>query len=53
MPAAITTLLKNETTKTLSSKIPSRNARSAPNTASSAATTAIGRYGSSPSGTSG
>ena len=43
----------NETTKTLSSKIPSRMARSAPNTASSAATTAIGRYGCKPTGTVG
>ena len=34
---------QNETTKTLSSKIPSRMARTPPNTASSAATTAIGR----------
>ena len=40
---AMSTLLTNETTKTLSSKIPSRKARSAPNTASSAATTAMGR----------
>ena len=41
--AATTTFDRNDTTKTLSSKIPSRNARSAPKTASSAATTAIGR----------
>src|SRR6478609_7815878 len=49
----ISTLETNETTKTLSSKMPSRNARSAPKTASRAATTAIGRYGSSHTGTSG
>jgi hypothetical protein len=41
--AATSTLLTNETTKTLSSKIPSSCARTAPKTASSAATTAIGR----------
>ncbi len=41
--AATTTLDRKDTTKTLSSKIPSRMARTPPNTASSAATTAIGR----------
>ena len=38
---------------TRSSKIPSSSARSPPKTASSAATTAIGRYGCSQSGTVG
>src|SRR3712207_6315353 len=42
-----------ETTNCLSSKIPSSLARMPPNTASSAATTAIGRYGSSAAGTVG
>src|SRR5690554_1523984 len=41
-----------DTTKTLSSKIPSVTARMPPNTASSAATTAIGRYGCTTEGTS-
>ena len=41
--AAMTTLLMNEITKTLSLKIPSSSARRAPKTASIAATTAIGR----------
>src|SRR5262245_1283095 len=43
--AAISALEMNETTNTRSLKIPSNQARSPPNTASSAATTAIGRYG--------
>ena len=43
MSAATTALDRNETTNTLSSKIPSSTARRPPNTASSAATTAIGR----------
>ena len=50
MKAATTTLDRNETTKTLSSKIPSRIARIPPKTASSAAMTAMGRYAWSPSG---
>ena len=44
----MSTLLTKETTKTLSSKMPSRKARSAPKTASSAATTAIGQVGLEP-----
>ena len=43
MNAATTTFARNETTKTLSLKMPSRTARTAPKTASSAAITAIGR----------
>src|SRR6185437_7808947 len=53
MSAATRTFAMNDTTKTLSSKIPSRIARIAPNTASSAATTAIGKYGCKPTGTVG
>src|SRR6478735_251754 len=53
MNAATTTLDRNETTKTLSSKMPSRIARTAPKTASRAAMTAIGRYGWSHTGTAG
>jgi hypothetical protein len=41
--AATTTFDRNDTTKTLSSKMPSSMARRPPKTASSAATTAIGR----------
>ena len=43
MKAATMTLERNDTTNTLSLKIPSRTARTAPNTASSAAMTAMGR----------
>ena len=43
MNAATTTLDRNETTNTLSLKMPSSTARTAPNTASRAAMTAIGR----------
>src|SRR6476659_3811310 len=53
MKPATTTLARKETTKTLSLKIPSSTARTAPNTASRAAMTAMGRYGCSHSGTSG
>ena len=41
--AATSTLETNETTKTFASKMPSSRARTPPKTASSAATTAIGR----------
>src|SRR5947209_20609941 len=51
MSAATSTLEMNETTNCLSSKMPSSFARIPPNTASSAATTAIGRYGWRASGT--
>src|SRR5205823_2139827 len=51
--AATSTLDTNETTNCLSSKIPSSLARIPPNTASRAATTAIGRYGWRASGTDG
>ncbi len=50
MSAAMTTFEMNDTTKTRSSKRPSRYARRAPITASSAATMAIGRYGWRPVG---
>ena len=53
MNAATRTLETNEMTNCLSSKTPSRVARMPPNTASSAATTAMGRYGCSTSGTVG
>src|SRR6185436_2161439 len=43
MNAATTTLDRNETTNTLSLKMPSRTARTPPNTVSRAAITAIGR----------
>ena len=43
MSAAITTLETNEITNTRSEKMPSNHARAAPKTASSAATTAMGR----------
>src|SRR5918997_6465161 len=43
----------NEMTNCLSSKMPSSLARTPPNTASSAATTAIGRYGCTHAGTLG
>ena len=43
MKAATTTFDRNETTKTLSLKMPSSTARTPPNTASRAAITAIGR----------
>src|SRR5699024_37966 len=51
--AAITTLNRKEVTNTRSSKTPSSRARTAPKRASSAATTAIGRYGCSSTGTEG
>src|SRR5664279_422750 len=53
MNAATSTLATKEITNTLASKMWSRRARSPPNTASSAAMTAIGRYGASQSGTVG
>src|ERR1700694_2234448 len=53
MSEATSTLNTNDTTNTFESKIRSRYARSPPNTASSAATTAIGRYGCMASGTPG
>src|SRR3954464_9810818 len=53
MSAATTMLDRNDTVKTRSSKIQSSTARSPPKTASSAATTAIGRYGCSHTGTVG
>src|SRR5437016_5699083 len=53
MSAATSTLETNDTTNCLSSKMPSSLARIPPNTASSAATTAIGRYGWRTSGTDG
>src|SRR3954447_15515863 len=51
--AATRTLDTKETTKTFSSKIRSSQARTPPNNASSAATTAIGRYGCRSNGTVG
>src|SRR2546430_8814042 len=50
---ATSTLDTNDTTNCLSSKTPSSFARIPPNTASSAATTAIGRYRWRTSGTDG
>src|SRR5699024_9124531 len=46
----MSTLKRNEVTKTRSSKVASNRARTAPSRASSAATTAIGRYGWSSTG---
>src|ERR671933_274442 len=51
--AATTTLETKEMTKTFASKMRSSRARKPPTTASRAATTAIGRYGGSHSGTVG
>src|SRR5699024_10561117 len=51
--AAISTLNRNEVMNTCESKAPSRLARRPPARVSSAATTAMGRYGCSSAGTSG
>src|SRR5699024_4200400 len=51
--AAISTLNRNEVMNTCESKAPSRLARRPPARGSSAATTAMGRYGGSSAGTSG